>query len=411
MRFEPDRMDRTYLAHLDEALVSDPNDPDVNCKKGYLLLELCRGDEALEHFERALMQDPSYMPSWIGKGRVYTLQEKYGKAEECFAKVPEGDEAYGDAQEGSSRNKWYHDRRGRVPAKTEETVDERNYNDALESWMGQHLDRIQNLQELLHKFRCSRHGRRRKDGNVFHAKLVRLFYELGGSMKVVAVECKGIEPGTDVDIRLEGDIFIQAWNGKMPLDHELPNILLGNSTLIDIDWCEELKPVLKKLRQLPSKTGKGFVLNRVPDIHGFKPSRLHELCSERKCVMMISGDKPHIDVYGTSDFRYRDEACQIARVLGWPLKFFLGDWNEMQAQGRDPIGESAYGFNVFQSPYRELYGMGKEGLLNYAKQELKVLRCDELSNLHHHKLLEYVLNEVMLRDNDCPEDKHLSGTP
>ena len=52
--------------------------------------------------------------------------------------------------------------------------------------MGQHLDRIQNLQELLHKFRCARNGRRRKDGNVFHAKLVRLFYELGGPMKGIA---------------------------------------------------------------------------------------------------------------------------------------------------------------------------------------------------------------------------------
>lgn len=409
IRFEPDQMDRMYLAQLDETLASDPDNPDANCKKGDLLLKLCRGDEALEHFERVLRQDTAHMPSWVGKGLVYTLQEKYNKAEECFAKVPEGDDAYDDAQEASRRNKWYRDRRGRVPTKTEETIDERNYNDALENWLGQHLDRIQNLRELLHKFRCARDGRRRKDGNVFHTYLVRLFYELGGPLRVVTVECKGIEPGTDVDIRLEGDIFIQAWSGKMPLDHELPNILFGNRTQIDMDWCEELKPVKKKLSQLPSKTGKGFVLNWVPDLHGFKPSPLHELCSERKCVMMMGGDKPRIDVYGTSDFKYRDEACQIARVLGRPLKFFLGDWNKMRAHGRDPIGESAYGFDVSQSPYRELYGMDREGLLNYAKQELKDPHYDELANLHRHALLGYVLNEAMWRDSDCPEDK--SGRP
>ena len=60
--------------------------------------------------------------------------------------------------------------------------------------MCRHLDRIQNLKILLHKFRCARDGRRRKDGNVFHTELVKMFYEQGGPLKVVAVECDDIEP-------------------------------------------------------------------------------------------------------------------------------------------------------------------------------------------------------------------------
>ena len=404
MRFEPSPPDRMYLAQLDETLASDPNDPDANCKKGDLLLEFCRGSEALECYETALRQDPFHMPSWIGKGRVYTLQEKYNRAEERFAKVPEGDNAYDSALEGSRRNRWYRDRRGQAHTGTE-TVNESNRNDALELWMCRHLDRIQNLKILLHKFRCAKDCRRRKDGNVFHAELVKMFYEQGGPLKVVAVECDDIEPGTDVDIRLGDDIFIQAWRGKMPLDYELANMQLGRRAPIDIDWCEELKPVQKKLRQLPSKTGKGFVLNCVPDSHGFKPFPLHELCTERKCVMMMSEDKQCIDVYGTPDFMYRDEACQIARVLRRPLKFFLGDWNEMLAQGRDPISESAYGFDVSQLQYRKLFDMDRESLLNYARQELKDPHYDELTKLPLHELLKYVLDALMMRDSDCPEGK------
>ena len=342
----------------------------------------------------------------VTKGRVLTLQEKYDKAEECFIKVPEGDEAYTEAKKWHRCNEWYRDRRGKAPVKTEETTAERDFNNALEHWMGQHLDHIRNLKILLHKFRCVRDGRRRKDGNMFHADLVRMFYERGGSLKVVAVECNDIEPDTDVDIRLEGDIYIQVWRGKMPLDHSLGGILCENRPLTDMNWCEELKPVLKKLRQLPSKTGMGFVLNLVSGINGLEPPLLHELCSERKCVMRIYENKPHINVYGTSDFKYCDEACQIAQALKRPLRFFLGDWNAMQAQGRDPIGESAYGGNISQLLCRKLYAMDKDNLLDYARCNLKYLHYGDLANLPRDALLAHVLYEVRLRDNDCQDGIH-----
>ena len=404
-RFEVDKIDGIWLAQLDETLTSNPDDPDANCQKGNILLRLCRANEALEHFERALRQDPSHMRSWVGKGRVFTLQGEYDKAEECFAKVPKDDEIYIDAQDASRLNKWYDGRRGQGPTKKKETTDETAHNDELEHWMNQHINHIQNLEKLLNKFRDERDGQRRKDGHVFHAELVKCFYEQDSSLKVISVERNNIERDTDVDIELEDNILIQAWRGAMPLDHELGNILSGKRDRFDINWCEELKPVLKKLRQLPSKIGKGFVINCVPNANGFEPSPLYKFCTENKCVMMIRKDKPHIIVYGTSDFKYKDEACQIARTLGQPLRFLLGDWKELQAQGRDPIGESAYGINMSKPSYNELCAMNRNGLLKYAKQELKDPCYNDLINLDYAALLVYVLQQVSVRDSDCPEEE------
>lgn len=39
---------------------------------------------------------------------------------------------------------------------------ERKFNDELKQWMGRHLDDVQNLSTLLHKFKCAKDGYRRK---------------------------------------------------------------------------------------------------------------------------------------------------------------------------------------------------------------------------------------------------------
>ena len=289
---------------------------------------------------------------------------------------------------------------------TQETVDEKKLNDSLENWMSQHLDKIQNLETLLHNFKEAKDGLRRKPGNAFHVYLVKKFYEGGGKLKVIAVECKDIEPDTDVDIRLDDDIYIQVWHGKKPVEYPLEqNLIHGISEPMHLDPCEQLKPVLKKLKQLPSNTGKGFVLNYVPGIGGIVSPTMHDLCSERKCVMEISSNRRHINVYGKPNFKYRDEACQIGRALNRPLKFFLGDWDEMQAQGRDPIGESAYGIDMFQPLFRNLYYTSKDKLLHYVKQDLKCPHYDRLVNLPRDRVLLHVLQELMLVDSDCQEDK------
>lgn len=111
MRFEPDPFDNRLLAQQNAILTSDPSYVVANCNMEIILLDLCRSEEALEHFDRALRRDPSHARAWIGKGRALTIQEDYDGAEECFSMVPEGDEAYGDAQHQSARNRRYRDRR------------------------------------------------------------------------------------------------------------------------------------------------------------------------------------------------------------------------------------------------------------------------------------------------------------
>lgn len=405
MRFEPDPFDRRWLAQQDAMLASDPDDVAANCNKGTILLDLCRSEEALEHFERALRRDPSHAGAWIGKGRALTMQEDYDGAEKCFRMVPEGDGAYGEAQNQSERNRRYRDRRGRAQASVE-SDSEKRLNDELDRWMDAHQGRIRNLRVLLDKFRRARDGGRRKAGNTFHAWLVRQFYEQGGPMKVVAVECKDIEPNTDVDIVLSDDVYAQVWHGKMPLGYTIDEHLWsGKNEPLDMDWCEELKPVEKKLRQLPSNTGKGFVINFAPGGPVPLHSTLHLLCSEGQCVMMMGADKPHVVGIGASDFKHRNEACLIARALGRSLKLILGDWDKLRKQGRDPVSEEAYGHDPHKPPYIDLLRMrdSKQDLLNYAKGTLNHPSYDDLAKLGREDLYTYLYGAQLLKDGDCQD--------
>ena len=405
LNLPPDKDDRALLRQLDKILASNPYHIDANYEKGIILLRLCRSDEALACFENVLCQDPTHMKSCVGKGRALTLEEKYDEARKCFGKVPDG-EVHADAVYWNDINDASQAQRVPMPTNTPETADEKKFNDSLENWMTQHLGKIQHLEILLRNFKGAKDSLRRKPGHVLHACLVKKFYESGGNLKVIAVECKCIEPDTDVDIRLGDDIYIQVWHGKKPAEYTLEqNLNYGISGPMHVDPCEQLKPVLKKLNQLPSNTGKGFVLNFAPGISGIVSPSLHDLCSERKCVMEMSPGRHHINVYGKSNFKYCDEARQIGRVLNRPLKFFLGDLNEMRAQGRDPIGESAYGINVFQPQFRNFYYMSKDELLHYAQHDLKCPHYDKLVDLSRRDIHFHVWCELMSIDSDCQEDK------
>ena len=402
MNLAVNQWDRERIEQLDTVLASDPYNVDSNCEKGIILLDLCQNEEALACFENSLRRDPVHTKSLVGKGRALMRKEDYDGAEECFNRVPDGDEEYQNAAFWIIINAYYRSRRGRRTTNTAETADEKDMGDSLEDWMERHLGDIQNLEKLLNKFRSAKDENRRKSGHIFHAWLVKKFYEHDSAPKVVAVECSDIEPDTDVDIRLDGDIYIQAWYGKTPLEYTIEGRLTRRTDdPTPLDWCEELKPVLNKLKQLPSKTGKGFVINCVPGISGLVSPVLHNLCSERKCVMVINPERSHINVYGKTCFAYRDKARQIARVLGLPPKFIMGDWNETQSQGR-MLEEAHYSVGLPWSLYGEMLHMDKEELLNYAKK-LKYPRYEELVNLPLNLLQFRVMQEQRLQDI-CRQD-------
>ena len=404
MSFSADKWEHERMARLDEALESDPDNVDANYEKGILLLWLCRDEDALACFENVLKQNGSHVGALVGKRRALTIRDDYNDTKACFDRVLDNDEEHGNAAYWSTINDYYKDRRGKQ-ANMLGTDHEERLGDLLVNWMEQRRSDIPNLVSLLDKFRKAKDGSRYKAGHIFHAYLVKKFYENDGDLKITGVECNDIEPKTDVDIRLNDDIYIQAWHGRMPVAASIGEYLAQK---IDdpppLNWCEELRPVQKKLSQLPSKTGKGFVLNFVPGDISIPSPLLHDLCSERKCVMQISSNMHHIIVYGKSCFRYRAEACLIARALGRPAKFLLGDWKEIQSQGHDLLSEASYGTNIWL--YKDLFHMDKDELLEYAMKNLKRECYDKLVNMPPENHLIHVLQYLMLLDDDCEnEDK------
>lgn len=290
-----------------------------------------------------------------------------------------------------------------------ESDSEREYVDELERWMEQHLDDVENLHVLLHQLRHSKDGNRRKAGNVYHASLVKRFYERGGPLKVVGVECSDIEPNTDVDIRLSGETYIQVWHGKTPMGYTMDKrVSRGDGTPIPIDWDKELKLIEKKLLQLPSHTGKGFVLNIQPGLSS-PPQSLHNLCSPNKCVMILQEETLYITLHGTADFMYLDEACKIARALGRPMRHILGDWNELSKHGRDPFTEASCGLNPSNPAFDEVYKIrnNRTKLLNYARDELKYEHWNKLKIRDGVDLFDHLFVVCMYKDSDCQYDGSL----
>lgn len=62
MRFEPDPFDYGLPAQQDAILALDHGDVTVNYNKWIVLLYLCRSEEALAHFERALRRPACHSP-------------------------------------------------------------------------------------------------------------------------------------------------------------------------------------------------------------------------------------------------------------------------------------------------------------------------------------------------------------
>ena len=294
-----------------------------------------------------------------------------------------------------------------------ESDSEKAYNDELKRWMEQHQDDIENLAAFAHQFQFSRDGNRRKAGNVFHASLVRRFYEYGTPLKVVGVEYKNIEPNTDVDIKLNDEIYIQVWHGKMPVGYAIDKqIQFGDRSPLHADWDKEYVWAEKKIRQLPSNTGKGFVLNIQPG-YSFPSPLIHDHCSPNKCVMILSREALHTILYGTKDFKYLDEACEISHALGRPLRHVLGDWHDLSKHGRDPLHDASYGLSSSNPIHFTLFQMyhHRMDLLSYARDVLKYPYCDKLENLDYESLFLRLATFYSYQDDACQDDGSRVFTP
>lgn len=158
-----------------------------------------------------------------------------------------------------------------------ETAADKEYIDSLETWLEDPGNKIVGKDKLLNNIRTDRElWGRRKDGHVWHIKLVKILYE-SYMFKSVEVECK---VGSKlVDILLEDecgkDIHIEAWDGMTEMAHSMIRMLqtgerfninmLGQRGDEDaiFEWNHANKWLNRKVKQLP-QTGRNFVVAQHP---------------------------------------------------------------------------------------------------------------------------------------------------
>ncbi len=157
-----------------------------------------------------------------------------------------------------------------------ETAAEKKERDGLEAWLEDPNTKIVGKCILVHKLHTVRDWKRRKEGNVWHTKLAKLFYE-SGMFKSVGVERKVSDK--TVDILLEDeygkDIHIEAWDGMTEMSYNIQKSLqwgerfninnLGRCGDEDgvFEWKHALKWLNGKIKQLPP-TGRNFVIAQRP---------------------------------------------------------------------------------------------------------------------------------------------------
>ena len=279
------------------------------------------------------------------------------------------------------------------------------YNDGLERWMERRLGDIDDLYVLPQQFKYSKDDGRRKIGRITHASPVRGFYEYGGPLTVVGVKYDNIGPKTDAYIILRGYTYLQVWRGSMPAGRALDRRARSDDRAPPrLDRRKEHARVEKRLRRLPSRTGKGFLLRVRPGLD-FPSPLIRRLCSPRKCIMAISRETSHTILYGTADFMRVSEACKIARALERPLRRILGGWAELSKRGKDPRGEATYGSSSSDPTYDDLFRFcyNRMDLLYYAADDLSCQSRDELEHLDREDLFLRPSRFYAYKDSDCPD--------
>jgi tetratricopeptide (TPR) repeat protein len=77
------------LNALEEALVRDPNDPELYLRRGMAFERLKRMEQALENFDRAITLDPRCTQAYLSKGGVLNQQARYQEALACYEQALE----------------------------------------------------------------------------------------------------------------------------------------------------------------------------------------------------------------------------------------------------------------------------------------------------------------------------------
>ena len=231
-----------------------------------------------------------------------------------------------------------------------ESVEEKDYRDRLRLWLTEHMS-IKNMQMFLKKFDSEKDGERRQDGNVWHAELIKLFYD-DGTFGVAEVECKKTnEENIDIDIRLIDkdnpceDVNIQAWYGMSRTGHKIRHMLhTGIAPDLDgFNWDNEHKALKHKINQLP-KIGQNFVIHKSPSM-ALTHIKSHDLLTDYVCVLQVYDT--HINCYCCSSFKYKATAQKIAKVLRLKLVPLEGDWPS-KPDGMSNLAVATYGFDPLE---------------------------------------------------------------
>ncbi len=213
----------------------------------------------------------------------------------------------------------------------DETPDEKAYRDKLREWLDAHRN-IPCMKKLIENFDDVTDGQRRHDGHVWHAELVRLFYEDGAFTVEAAESDKVDERYIAIDIKLldkdnpDDIINIQAWHGMTGMGHRIRYLFdTGvNRRPYNFDWEIENKKPKKKIDKLP-KQGQNFLIQKA-DQTALKYLTSDELLPDHVCILQVYDCGTH--VYYKPSFKYKETAERLAKILGKPYKIMEGDWSK-----------------------------------------------------------------------------------
>ena len=185
------------------------------------------------------------------------------------------------------------------------------------------------------------------EGHLFHACLLRCFYETGEFDIQVEKHMRPKDNPVDLVLYRKTDaetdmLLIEAWYGKSSFARDMVKLSGKKSGAIATRWDEDARTIAHKLSQLPP--GKGFVVNYATGTEELGTLPIPPVCPDDKCVVTLRRDRQAY-IYGSSNFQYLDDACYICKILGWNPNNMLGMTDstaKMYAKDTVQVGDAAH---------------------------------------------------------------------